>query len=45
MSGKERGDVIYSSPAPVIEILGDVTLTWTGRYYDNNTYKIYYIVS
>ena len=39
ISGKERGDVIYSSPAPVIEILGDVTLTWTGRYYDNNTYK------
>lgn len=36
ISGKERGDVIYSSPAPVIEILGDVTLTWSGRYFDNN---------
>ena len=30
VSGKERGDVMYCSPAPVIEILGDVTLTWNG---------------
>lgn len=35
VSGKERGDIMYCSPAPVIEILGDIKLVWTG-YHTND---------
>lgn len=35
ISGKERGEVLYSSPAPVIEVLGDCELYWTGKDIEN----------
>ena len=28
-SGKDRGDVVYISPYPVLEIMGDCDLTWS----------------
>lgn len=36
INGKERDGKIYTSPAPVVEILGDCTLTWSGKT-ENNT--------
>lgn len=29
--GKERDGTAYSSPAPIIEVLGDCTLSWVGK--------------
>lgn len=37
INGKERDGHMYTSPAPVIEILGDVVLTWSAKT-DNNTH-------
>ena len=28
-NGKDRGDIVYKSPAPVLEIYGNCTLNWT----------------
>lgn len=30
-TGMSRDGIVYKSPAPVLEIYGDVTLTWTGK--------------
>lgn len=32
--GKERNGVSYSSPAPIIEVLGDCKLSWNGKNED-----------
>ncbi len=37
--GRTRGTVIYKSPYPVIEIVGDTTLSWTGVDNDGNQYS------
>ena len=36
--GKDRGDIIYKSPAPILEIYGDCVLKWTAKDKDNNEY-------
>lgn len=36
ITGRTRGSTLFSSPAPVIEILGDCTLKWTGNQEDGS---------
>ncbi|MCI4435726.1 MAG: hypothetical protein JHC33_02800 [Ignisphaera sp.] len=36
VNGKERDGKIYTSPAPVVEVLGDCILYWSGKT-ENNT--------
>lgn len=38
-SGKERGEICFKSPAPVIEIYGNATLEWSGLDRDGNNIK------
>lgn len=39
--GKERDGVAFSSPAPIIEVLGDCVLSWTGKNEHGDTIQQY----
>jgi len=38
-NGRDRGDIVYVSPAPVIEIFGDAVLSWTGVTSDGTSHS------
>lgn len=38
-NGKDRGDVIYKSPAPVVEVFGDCILSWEAKTSSGETVK------
>ena len=37
--GRLRGDTVFKSPCPVIEILGDCILSWTGKDIEGKIYS------
>jgi len=36
-NGKDRGDIVYKSPAPIIEVVGNCELSWSGVDSDGNS--------
>jgi len=38
-NGRDRGDIVYKSPAPILEVFGDCTLAWTGTNQNGDVFS------